>query len=189
VRLPSSGRYGFWLALLRIYAGAFWLMHGIPKFLQSQRFMPPDGMLGGYLSNAATQTTGFYHSFLANVVVPNINVFAELVRLGEVVTGCLLFLGFFTRFGGLLGVFLALNYLASKGGLSHAAAWSGIDAAAIALSAINVVLPTGRVLGIDALIGRSRAAQQKPAVTAGAAAPSRVEFVDEPPMNGPTAPR
>ena len=183
--LPSPRTYAFWLAVLRLYAGAFWLMHGIPKFTQSDAFMPPSGMMGQFLNGALQNTTGAYHDFLANTVVPNIGIFAELVRLGEVIAGALLLLGFFTRFGGLIGVVLSLNYLAAKGGMNHTTAWSGLDAAALALSAINVLLPTGRFFGVDALLARSRAAR---AAANAAPASTPAEFVDEPPMTGPTAP-
>ena len=181
MRLPSSSTYGFWLAILRIYAGAFWLMHGIPKFTQSQDFMPPSGFMMQFVNNAVANTHGPYQTFLTNVVLPNASLFAELVRVGEVVTGCLLLLGFFTRLGGLIGILLALNYLSAKGGLAHLSVWSGLDAAALALSAVNFVLPTGRVLGVDALLGRSRRVATVPAK-------EQAVFVDEPPMTGPTAP-
>ncbi len=181
MRLPSSSTYGFWLALLRIYAGAFWLMHGVPKFTQSQMFMPPNGFIVQFVNDAVAHTSGPYQQFLANTVVPNISVFAELVRVGEVVTGCLLLLGFFTRLGGLIGIVLAFNYLSAKGGLDHSTAWSGIDAVALALSAVNFVLPTGRFLGVDALLGRARRAAKAPPK-------EQAVFVDEPPMTGPSAP-
>ena len=183
--LPSSKTYAFWLAILRLYAGAFWLMHGIPKFTQSDTFMPPNGFIVDFINKAVANTSGAYHDFLAGTVVPNIGVFAELVRLGEVVTGALLLLGFFTRFGGIIGVVLSLNYIASKGGMNHISSWSGLDAAALALSAINVLLPTGRFLGVDALLARSRAVRVAPHA---APASTPAEFVDEPPMTGPTAP-
>ncbi len=99
--------------------------------------------------------------------------------MGEVVTGCLLLFGFYTRLGGLIGMLLAFNYLTAKGGLAHLSVWSGLDSAAFVLSALNFVLPTGRVLGIDGLLWRTK---RKP-VVAGAAV-----FVEEPPMTGPTAP-
>ncbi|MGC1380168.1 MAG: hypothetical protein WA814_03980, partial [Candidatus Baltobacteraceae bacterium] len=72
-----------------------------------------------------------------------------------------------------------LNYIAARGdlaSLSHG--WSSLDGALILLSAISFVLPTGRVLGIDALFAR-RARRGKPIVA---------EFVPEPPLAGPTAP-
>jgi uncharacterized membrane protein YphA (DoxX/SURF4 family) len=185
VKIPSSTTYAFWLAILRIYVGAFWLMHGVAKFRESATFMPPSGMIVTFLNSAMSNTSGPYHAFLAGTVLPNIAIFAELVRLGEVVAGSLLLLGFFSRVGGLIGMALALNYLTAKGGIAHLSMWSGLDAAAFVLSAINVVLPTGRFLGVDALLARTRRAV--PSVTP-VAAGVRAEFVEEPPMTGPTAP-
>ncbi|HTX57899.1 MAG TPA: TQO small subunit DoxD [Candidatus Acidoferrales bacterium] len=179
MKLPSSATYGFWLALLRIYAGAFWLMHGIPKFLHGEDFMPPNGMMVPFLNTQIQHTSGPYQAFLTNVVLPNASFFAELVRLGEVVTGCLLLLGFYTRFGALIGILLALNYISAKGGLAHLDVWSGLDSAALALTAVSLVLPTGRVLGVDGILARLRRRPEPSAATV---------FVEEPPMTGPTAP-
>ena len=50
MKLPSSSTYALWLALFRIYAGAFWLMHGIPKFLHGEEFMPPNGAMMQFLN-------------------------------------------------------------------------------------------------------------------------------------------
>ncbi len=179
MKLPSSGTYAFWLALLRLYTGAFWLMHGIPKFTQSQDFMPPNGVMQQFVNSAVANTHGPYQQFLTNVVLPHAWIFAELVRIGEVITGCLLLLGFFTRAGAVIGMLLALNYLTAKGGLLHLSMWSGIDAQAFVLCFMSLVLPTGRVLGIDGLLAYVR--KRAPA------APKAV-FVEEPPMTGPTAP-
>ena len=180
MKLPSSATYAFWLALFRIYAGAFWLMHGIPKFTQSADFMPPTGMMAQLLNTQIQNTNGPYQGFLVHVVMPNAWFFAELVRVGEVVTGCLLLLGFYTRLGGVIGMLLALNYISAKGGLAHLSVWSGLDSAAFVFAALNVVLPTGRVLGVDGVLARLRRRPERATTTA--------VFVEEPPMTGPTAP-
>lgn len=180
MKLPSSSVYAFWLAVVRVYTGGFWLMHGIPKFTQSQDFMPPSGMMMSFVNNAVANTHGPYQNFLTHVVLPNAWLFAELVRLGEVVAGCLLLLGLFTRAGAAIGILLALNYLSAKGGLTHLSVWSGLDSEALVLCAISLFLPTGYVLGLDGLLARLRG---KPAP-----APAQAVFVDEPPMTGPTAP-
>jgi uncharacterized membrane protein YphA (DoxX/SURF4 family) len=164
-----------WLLIFRLYAGAFWLAHGIPKFLNPAMFMPPNGYMGQMIAHATLTNTGFYHDFLVNTVTPNIGLFAELVRLGEVLVGVSLLLGFLTPLGGLAGCFLALNYLAAAGEFH----WSGIgtlNAVALALSFFCMVLPAGRFAGIDALLVRgpnTRAVQ--------------AEFVDEP-IAAPRAP-
>ena len=178
MKLPSATSYAFWLALLRIYAGAFWLMHGIPKFTQSAMFMPPTGMMTTFINTAITNTHGPYQAFLTNIVLPNASIFAEMVRLGEVVTGSLLLLGLFSRWGALLGVLLSLNYLSAHGGLMHLSVWSGIDSTALVLSLVSFVLPTGLVLGVDGLLARAK----------GRPATQKAVFVEEPPMTGPTAP-
>jgi uncharacterized membrane protein YphA (DoxX/SURF4 family) len=183
VKLPSSHTYAFWLAIIRIYTGVFWLMHGIPKFTQSAEFMPPNGAMVQFLTQQIAHTSGPYQHFLSATVLPNAWLFAELVRLGEVVTGALLLLGFYTRLGGVIGIVLSLNYLSAQGGLAHLRVWSGLDSAALVLSFISVVLPTGRLLGIDGILHWTKRHSQ-PA----AAAPEQPVFVDEPPMTGPQAP-
>ena len=159
--------------------GRIWLIHGIPKFTNAAAFMPPNGMVAIYVQRGLTLTTGPYHDFLATVVQPNLALFAELVRLGEVAAGILLFFGLFTRLGGLVGVVLPLNYLAARGGFNHASEWAALDGAMALLSAINLVLPTGRVAGIDALFAPRR--ERRTVVVP--------EVVPERPLDGPSAPR
>src|SRR5579875_2198160 len=108
--LPSARTYGGWLAIVRMLTGVIWLIHGVPKFTNSAAFMPPNGMMALYVQRGLS-VAGPYRDFLASAVQPNLALFAELVRLGEVAAGILLFLGLFTRLGGLIGVILPLNYL------------------------------------------------------------------------------
>lgn len=178
MKLPSATSYGFWLAVFRIYTGAFWLMHGIPKWTQSASFMPPNGLMTQFLNDAITHTTGPYQWFLSDVVLKNAWLFAEVVRTGEVMAGVLLFFGLFSRWGGAIGVLLSLNYLSASGGLMHLRYWDTINSAALVLSFMNVVLPTGLVLGIDGMFARGK----------GGTGATKAVFVDEPPMTGPTAP-
>lgn len=178
MNLPSPRVYAGWLAIVRILTGAIWLIHGVPKFLHSDVFMPPNGFIVTYVTQGLAKTTGPYHDFLANVVQPNIGIFAELVRLGEVLVGISLFLGLLTRLGGFFGILLPLNYIAARGGLSGVSEWSSIDACMMLLSAINLVLPTGRFFGVDRLFTRRYDAEP----------PLVAEFVQERPLDGPRAP-
>jgi thiosulfate dehydrogenase [quinone] large subunit len=177
VNPPSSRTYAGWLAIVRILTGAIWLIHGLPKFLNSEQFMPPNGFIVTYIQNGVARTTGPYHDFLVGIVQPNIATFAELVRLGEVCVGLSLLLGVLTRVSGLFGVILTLNYLAGRAGLAKVNSWGSIDACLMLLSAMSLVLPTGRVLGIDGFFKR------KPR-----RAPVVAEFVPERPLDRPTAP-
>jgi uncharacterized membrane protein YphA (DoxX/SURF4 family) len=175
--LPSSSTYAGWLAVIRILTGIMWLGHGIAKFRESQNFMPPNGYFAMYVSHGLQTSTGAYHWFLATVVSPNIAIFAELTRLGEVLTGLSLLLGLWTRLGGAGGVFLTLNYLAARGALLRPSSVETIDFAMLVLSLVSLVLPTGRVFGVDRLL--------KPKQPRGG---MDAAFVPEPPLTGPTAP-
>lgn len=135
-------------------------------------FMPPNGFISILVGKALQSQTGSYHDFLATTVVPHIGLFAELVRLGEVLAGCSLLLGIFTRFGGLVGCFLALNYMAVNGEFASWTTIGTLDAAAFMLSFLMLIMPSGRVAGVDALLYRARG-RRDPVVIP--------EFVDEPP--------
>lgn len=194
--LPSNRTYAFWLALLRIGVGAAWLVHGTGKFLRPEGFMPPDGAIAKVVANGVANTSGPYHDFLANVVSPNIGLFAEATRVGEVIVGCLLVLGFLTRLGGLGGMFLTLNYMLAQGELGSRDVLASLDGATFLLSAVNFVLPTGRAIGLDWFFSRARPTPVVPVSAAPAAGPTvtapsgavQAEFVDERPLDGPSAP-
>jgi len=154
--MSSSETYAKWLALFRIYTGVFWLLHGIPKFTQSADFLPPNGFMPQIIQKGIGSSSGFYHDFLANTVVPNVGLFAELVRYGEVLVGISLGLGLFSRLGGLGGVFLALNYALANNDFATPAGFAGLAFAAIVLSFFNLVLPTSARWGLGTLMVRSR---------------------------------
>ncbi|MBV8163044.1 MAG: DoxX family protein [Candidatus Eremiobacteraeota bacterium] len=153
--LPPPRTYAVWLAVIRIYTGVFWLSHGVPKLL-NPKFVGASGMMAGMLREATGQGHGLYNDFLIHVVLPNAGLFSHLVAWGETLTGVSLLLGLFTRVGGVVGVFLPLNYFMMKGSYGDITAIGSLDIAAAALSFIHVVLPTGLVAGLDAMLPRSR---------------------------------
>ena len=148
-----------WLAVVRVYTGFFWLTHALFKW-QDAEWTAPHGSMATIVQQMAQSTSGFYHNFLVGTVLPNAALFANLVRWGETLTAISLLLGLWTRLGGLGGVFLPLNYWLAKGAFAHLDGYGGLDAAALVLSFINVVLPTNRVFALDALLrSRRRAAK------------------------------
>ena len=144
-----------WLAVLRIYTGIFWLSHGVPKLLNPQ-FFGQHGFMASMLGEQTAKAHGPYNDFLVHVVLPNAGVFSHLVAWGETLAGVSLLLGLFTRVGGIVGVFLPLNYFMMKGAYADLTSVGGLDIAAAALSLIHAVLPTGLVAGLDALLPASR---------------------------------
>jgi len=113
-------------------------------------------MMAGMINESAAGTSGAYHDFLINVVLPHAGVFSHLVAWGETLTGVSLLLGLFTRFGGLVGIFLPFNYYMMKGSYASLSGLGGLDAAAMALSSINLALPTGLIWGLDGVLPWSR---------------------------------
>jgi len=153
--LPPVRRYATWLAVVRIYAGAFWLIHGILK-IAGGSFAGPGGAMTRMVGGFAAHTTGPYHAFLTGVVLTHATLFGGLVEWGETLAGVSLLLGLFTRLGGVVGIFLALNYWLAKGAYAAPGDYTAYEIVAAVLSAINVVLPTGRFLGLDAALGTRR---------------------------------
>ncbi|HEY5258683.1 MAG TPA: DoxX family protein [Candidatus Baltobacteraceae bacterium] len=183
--LPSNRTYGFWLALARIFTGVLFVVHALPKFTNAGAFLPPDGFIVKMVSNGIASTGGPYHDFLSDVVLPNIGIFAQCVRAGEALVGCSLILGLFARLGGIGAMFLMVNYILVGGASGTIQGWTGLEGAVFTLGALNALLPTGRVLGFDALLARTRA----PRVASAPSGPVAAEFVEERPLDGPSAPR
>jgi uncharacterized membrane protein YphA (DoxX/SURF4 family) len=172
-------RHGFWLALIRIYAGVVLFSHGFNKLMSQPPFNGPDGFLTKFLQDAVTKTSGPYHDFLATVVVPNTSTFGFLVEVGELCAGALLIVGLFTRLGALLAMFLVLNYWAAKGNYIGVSAYTTEDWLVFALAFVSLALPTGRFFGLDAFAGRRA---RKPPVV-----PQAPPSYAPPPYNPPPA--
>jgi|SRR5215472_7984741 len=157
---PSVSRYAGVLAALRIFTGLAWLSHGLFKVTDPQ-WSAPNGDFVSFVGDMVQHTSGPYHDFITNFVIPHGAVFSELVAWGETLTGVSLLLGLFTRLGGIVGVFLPLNYWAAKNGFMQWQSIGGLDLGTAALSIINALLPTGLVWGLDGLF----AARKKSATT------------------------
>jgi uncharacterized membrane protein YphA (DoxX/SURF4 family) len=180
VRIPSAKTYAWVIAALRIYTGVFWISHAIPKFTSGSAFLPPNGSMSAAIAKAIALTNGPYHAFLIGTVQPHIELFAQLVRIGELAAGIVLLLGLFTRLGGLIGVALAAAFVLDQG---HAGlgGWSSAGAVALALSAVSALLPAGRVLGVDAFLRRSSSSYEE--VPEMPVPPSRPEPTPQPTAN------
>jgi uncharacterized membrane protein YphA (DoxX/SURF4 family) len=156
--------YAPWLLILRLYAGCFWLSHGWQK-VTNPSWATPNGGMASILPKMVEGTSGPYHDFVTTAVMPNVGLFAHLVAWGETLTGISLLLGVLTPIGALGGMFLSLNYLFSKG--ADVDSLFGMDALAFVVSFMCLVLPVGRVLGLDGLLRGRRPSSS----VAGRAAP------------------
>jgi thiosulfate dehydrogenase [quinone] large subunit len=140
----SRKRLQLWpIALLRIYAGAFFAWQGFGK-LSSESFAES---MRGFLTGKLDSSFLFYRSFIETVVLPNKELFAALVTWGELAVGIALLIGLATRYAAFTGVFLLLNFWFAKGdgffaGTNHDVVW-------IVILLVLAFVPAGRVAGLD----------------------------------------
>jgi uncharacterized membrane protein YphA (DoxX/SURF4 family) len=119
-----------------------WLNTGEPMRQSVERQLP--------------QAEGFYRPFLEDTVLPNADLFAELVVLGEWVAGISLLLGLLTRIGALTGMWLMLNYMLMKG-LPEIS--GSIDRLFFLTCLVFFLTSAGLVWGLDGLLQRQRVAE------------------------------
>jgi uncharacterized membrane protein YphA (DoxX/SURF4 family) len=130
------------MALLRMAFGLYFLVQALAKL----NWLVSGQPLGQQLQQALPRAEGFYQPFLAGTVLPNVDVVARLVTLGEWVTGLLLLLGLFTRLGALIGMWLNLNYMLMKGLVSPA---GSIDRLFFLAELVFLATAAGLIWGLD----------------------------------------
>lgn len=138
------------LLVLRVYLGVIFLVAAAVKFTAEPSFA---ASLPGILAHGALEHGHpFYQAFIRSVVVPRASSFAALVMYGELLTGLSLVAGAATRVGGVGAMFLALNYMFSKGAWPW---WPSSNDTAFFLIALTLVLGrAGRVVGVDQYLAR-----------------------------------
>ena len=100
---------------VRVLVGALWLNGGIEKLLTPDfpRQFADALEVGGFVSQAPP----FFRDFMQSTVVPNAELFAQLVRAGELTVGVALILGFLTNLAAVGSVALSILILLSGGGV------------------------------------------------------------------------
>lgn len=146
--------YLWYIALLRIYMGYYFLQQGTRKF---QRDFPHGDWIGRQMGDVATlDLYPWYKSFLLNYVVPHHELFGYLVMTGEIMVGACLLLGLLTRFAALIGLFLVINYYLGPGMARGGAAVAQQQTFAVC-SIVFLLSNPGRALGLDGLLfGRGK---------------------------------
>jgi thiosulfate dehydrogenase (quinone) large subunit len=144
--------YLWYLSVLRIYVGYYMLWQGIGKF---QRNFPKGDWVGRQIGEIATlDLLPWYKKFLLDYVVPHQEVFGYLVMCGELAVGACLLLGFLTRFGASIGLFMLINYYLGPGMARGGVLLAQQQIFIIALAIFTLSNP-GRTLGLDGLFFNS----------------------------------
>jgi hypothetical protein len=141
------------LALVRGALGTIWFTETLWKLPWKNYGCPADftlarsGLCDWIGREVANPPFGLYHSFLVNLIAPNIRFVGFGVWLAETTVAVLLFLGLFTRLGGLLGTLQALNLLIGLWNVPGE--WHSAYVMLVALNLIFLAVPAGRFLGAD----------------------------------------
>ena len=106
----SAGRG---LAIVRIALGLYFLDSTFSKVTAG--WLTSGATMAGTLSKQAEQSEGFYRTFLLDTVIPQADLFARLIVVGELATAFSLILGLLVPLGSLIGLALMANFILLKG--------------------------------------------------------------------------
>jgi len=113
-----SPNAAFWLAVGRVYLGAYWLIHGLLKLL----------------NHTALRIPSWYHGALAAPIAQNLRWTEPAISIAETVVGLLLIVGLFTRASALAAAGLGAGFLLTKGGYADYTVLAGGTAAITVLA-------------------------------------------------------
>jgi thiosulfate dehydrogenase (quinone) large subunit len=142
---------------VRLLVGAVWLNGAIEKLLNPQfpQQFATSLQAGGFISVAPP----FFQDFMRNVVVPNAELFAQLMRAGELALGVALILGLLTNLAAVGSMVLSLVILLSQGGVRlgtglGAPEFLTINVLVTLISVIILLSPAAKALSVDAILAR-----------------------------------
>lgn len=143
------------IAASRILIGILWLFS--LRWKLPPDFAPAAGrsLMDWLQLEAQHPAFAFYGEFVSTVVIPNFNIFAWIIFLSELTVGLSLLTGTLTRFGGLLGLLMALNL--GIGLLEVPGEWPWSYIMLAMWQGTFVMTAAGRLFGIDGWL-RQRAA-------------------------------
>jgi thiosulfate dehydrogenase (quinone) large subunit len=103
------------MVLVRVLIGAVWLNGGVEKVLNPEfpRQFAASLEAGGFVSQAPP----FFQDFMKGYVVPNAELFAQLMRASELTLGLALVFGLLTNLAAIGSVLLSAVILLSQGGV------------------------------------------------------------------------
>lgn len=146
-RVWTDKTASLWIVLIRFAIGIEWFMSGLGKLRNPANV---SGMAGTLTYFASGNQNAWYVNLTNNLFIPNAEVFAWLVSLGELLVGITLILGIFINFSALVSVFLNLNFYFAAGWISPAI--KTVNWIMMILALILVLSPGSKSLSIDRLL-------------------------------------
>jgi thiosulfate dehydrogenase (quinone) large subunit len=148
---------------VRVLIGAVWLNGGVEKLLNPdfpQQFAA-SLEAGGFVSQAPP----FFQGFMNGYVIPNAELFAQLMRAGELTLGIALIVGVLTNLAAIGSVGLSAVILLSQGGVGlgtglGAPEFLTINVVVALISVLILLSPGAKNLSVD-----SRLAERSPGIS------------------------
>ena len=144
---------------VRVLVGAVWLNGAIEKLLNPEfpQQFASSLQAGGFVSQAPP----FFQDFMRGVVVPNVELFAQFVRAGELALGIALILGLLTNLAALGSVALSVVITLSQGGVRlgmglGAPEFLTVNVLVALISVVILLSPAAKALSVDAVLARRR---------------------------------
>lgn len=148
---------------VRVLVGAVWLNGGVEKLLNPSfpGQFATSLEAGGFVSLAPP----FFQDFMRGYVVPNAELFAQLMRAGELTLGIALIVGLLTNLAALGSVGLSVVILLSQGGVGLGTGLGApelltINVLVALISVVILLSPAAKKFSID-----SHLAQRSPALS------------------------
>jgi len=148
---------------VRVLIGAVWLNGGVEKLLNPDfpRQFAASLQAGGFVSQAPP----FFQDFMKGYVVPNAELFAQLMRAGELTLGIALIVGLLTNLTAIGSVGLSVVILLSQGGVRLGMGLGSpefltINVIVALISVIILLSPGAKNLSVD-----SRLAERSPGLS------------------------
>ena len=142
---------------VRVLIGAVWLNGAIEKLLNPEfpQQFATSLQAGGFVSQAPP----FFQEFMRGVVVPNAELFAQLMRAGELALGIALIAGLLTNLAALGSVALSIVIILSQGGVRlgtglGAPEFLTINVVVALISVVILLSPAAKSLSVDAILAR-----------------------------------
>ncbi|MDP3980064.1 MAG: DoxX family protein [Chlamydiota bacterium] len=137
-----------WLAVMRIYIGAYFIHASLLKFSNSYI-----NGLGVMLKSWASSTNfQWYQQFLHEQIIPHAKFFAFLTAIGEFCVGIALLLGILSGLAAMFGLLMNINYF-------FATSWQGpasqcANLTFIVCELVIIFTGAGRTMGFDKYLSK-----------------------------------
>jgi thiosulfate dehydrogenase [quinone] large subunit len=142
---------------VRVLVGAVWLNGAVEKLMNPEfpQQFATSLQAGGFVSQAPP----FFRAFMQGYVVPNAELFAQLMRAGELTLGIALILGLLTNLAAVGSAGLSILITLSQGGVRlglglGAPEFLTINVLVALISVVILLSPAAKSLTLDAMLAR-----------------------------------